>query len=82
MYEYKTIPVSKMLTTKEGRNLGEELAIYIENIINTEAKKGWEFYRADNYCISETLGCLSSIIGKTGNLENYNLLVFKKEITN
>ena len=79
MYEYKTVPVPSHLATQEGRDLAQELANYIQNIINNMAKDGWEFYRADNFSISETLGCLSSLFGVKPNMENYNILTFRKQ---
>lgn len=79
MYEYKMIPVAKNLAAPQGKDLGQTLADYIEKEVNKMAEAGWEFYRADNYSVSELLGCLGTLLGQTGNVESYNLLVFRRE---
>lgn len=80
MYEYKTVDVPKTLIAKEGRSLSQELALCIKNLINENAKDGWEFYRADEYTVSEPQGCLAVFAGSKGQFGTFNILVFRKEI--
>ena len=78
-YEYKVVPVPRNLATKQGKDLANTIAEYVENTINNMANDNWEFYRADEYTACEVLGCLAALTGQTGKSENYNLLVFRRE---
>lgn len=79
-YIYKMIPVPRNIAVKSGKDLGESIAEYVEETVNKMAEEGWEFYRSDEYTVSELLGCLPSLFGQTGKVESYNVLSFRKEI--
>lgn len=80
-YSYKVIPALKSIGVIKGKNFGESLAKWVEDAINKMSDDGWEFYRIDNFTAEELAGCIGSLfLGRTGNTENYNLLIFRKEI--
>lgn len=78
MYEYKTVDIPKTLIAKKGNSLAQELALCVQTLINENCQDGWEFYRADEYSVSEPQGCLAALAGSTGQIGTYSILVFRR----
>ena len=74
-YEYKCVAGPKELVVKSASDASTAISSYA-NIINAEAKDGWEFVSIETMAVSEAPGCLST--GKVLPV-NFNMLVFRRE---
>ena len=58
---------------------GGEAAQYLENVVNQEARQGWEFYRVDNIGVELRPGCLFALFGQKATYTNYYVVTFRRE---
>lgn len=75
-YEYRVIPAPKRAKRAKGaRTLQDKFAATLTDLINTEAREGWEYQRAESLPVEEKKSMLSAAT------ESYNsVLVFRREI--
>lgn len=52
---------------------------YMQNLVDTHAVSGWEFYRVDAIYVAEKPGCLQSLFGKKEDYYNLNVICFRRE---
>lgn len=57
---------------------GIEAAVYPQNMVNTHAEDGWEFYRIDTIGVSVKPGCFDALIGKKNVLNHYYVISLRK----
>ena len=74
-YEYKTVPAPMVLAIKTQQEANQAIANFGE-LINREAVGGWEFHSMETITTSEAQGCGGSGSPK---IQNYNMLIFKRE---
>ena len=81
-FKYKMVQVPRHIGVmqKQLRDVPESevLARYVENVVNEQAKEGWEFYRADEMALSVSPGCLGSLLGAKETTMQYNVLTFRQ----
>jgi len=77
MFEYKCIagPTTIAITTDSEQNTA---ALRFEEIINKEARGGWEFVCMDEYRTSKPPGCFG---GSQPEISLLKLLIFKRQIS-
>jgi len=79
-YQYKMVQISPTIwvSAKEGRDQGVA-ADYLEEVVNTHAVQGWEFYRIDTIGVTEQpSGCLATLFGSKATNLNYYVVTFRK----
>jgi hypothetical protein len=78
MYQYKMVQVPPNIQIQAKQHKGNEAAAYLENIVNTHASEGWEFYRVDSIGVSVTPGCLAGLFGQKDAFNTYYVVCFRK----
>ena len=78
-YIYKMIQVPPTIDVKQKEHRGNEAAVYMESIVNSIAKEGWEFYRVDTIGVQVSPGCIASLFGQKMMYTNYHVITFRKE---
>lgn len=75
-YEYRVIPAPKRgKKVKGARSNQERFAYALTEVMNTEARNGWEYHRAESLPVEEKKSMLSSAT------ESYqSVLVFRRVI--
>lgn len=81
-YKYKMVQIAPMLSINEQDRKGNELAQYLEDVVNEYAAAGWEFDRVDTFTeeIIAKPGCFG---GKSEDLKKHKasyVASFRKRI--
>ncbi len=74
-YEYKVVPAPNRGEKERGaKTAAERFGVALSNLMNSMAREGWEYQRA------ETLPC-EERVGFTGKATNFqNMLVFRRSL--
>jgi len=78
-YQYKMVQVPPVIRIKYKEQQGGEAAAYLEEIVNQQAREGWEFYRVDPIGIHTQPGCFASLFGQKALTLKYYVITFRKE---
>lgn len=78
MYQYKMVQVPPSINVQEKSQVGNEAAVYLEGIVNEQAKEGWEFYRVDSIGVNVQPGCISALAGQKAAEATYYVVSFRK----
>ncbi len=78
MYQYKMVQVPPNIEVQAKTQKGNEAAAYLENIVNANARDGWEFYRVDPIGVNVQPGCLAGLLGQRTILTTYYVVSFRK----
>lgn len=79
-YEYRMIQLAPTISVDARKEMGNEAAIYLESIVNEQAKQGWEFYRVDTIGVVTKPGCLGSLFGAKETAIEYYVATFRKPV--
>ena len=74
-YIYKSIPFVGQVESLSPSTVADQLT----NLINVNAKSGWDFYQINSVNIAVSPGCLASLFGKESFEKKYDMLIFRKE---
>lgn len=78
MYTYKMVQVPPNIEVRAKEHRGNEAAAYLQNVVNTHAADGWEYYRVDTIGVSVKPGCFDALFGKKEVLNHYYVIAFRK----
>ena len=78
MAQYKCVPAPKELVIDKKGSYDSAVRSFAD-LINTEAKDGWEFYSMENIAVTQKPGCLMALIGKKEETVYFNMLIFMKK---
>jgi hypothetical protein len=78
-YEYRMVQIPPSIVIKQSHTTGNEAALYLERVVNEQAKKGWEFMRVDTIGVQIRPGCLMSLLGGQATMINYYVVTFRRE---
>lgn len=78
MYIYKMVQVPPNIEVRAKEHRGNEAAVYLENVVNSYAEDGWEFYRIDTVGVSVKAGCFDALLGKKNMLSSYYVISLRK----
>ncbi len=78
-HQYKMIQVPPAIRIKAKDYQGGEAAAYLEEIVNEQARNGWEFFRVDTIGVRSDPGCLGAIFGQKSVMLDYYVITFRKE---
>lgn len=53
-------------------------AAYLQNVVNSMADDGWEFYRVDPIGVSIQPGCLGFLMGRQPSNTTYHVITFRR----
>lgn len=76
-YVYQAIPFRGKVQTVDIDAVAKQL----NDLINVESAKGWEFYQINSVSITVSPGCLASLFGAKGFPMSYDMAIFRKEFT-
>jgi hypothetical protein len=79
MYQYKMVQVPPNIEVQANTHRGDEAAAYLENIVNTHARDGWEFYRIDPLGVNVKPGCIAGLLGQKEASITYYVISFRKQ---
>ncbi|QFS86284.1 MULTISPECIES: DUF4177 domain-containing protein [unclassified Marinobacter] len=79
MYQYKMVQVPPNIEVQAKQQRGNEAAAYLEDVVNTYAKDGWEFYRVDAIGVNVKPGCIAGLFGQKEALSTYHVVSFRKQ---
>ena len=77
-YQYKMVQIPANISVS-GVERGREAAQYLENVVNQEARQGWEFYRVDEIGVEVRPGCLMALFGQKATYTQYYVVTFRRE---
>ena len=80
MYQYKMVQIPPNIAIK-SKARGNEAAAHLEEIINTQAQEGWEFYRVDTIGVKVEPGCLAGLFGQKEAVNTYYVITLRKQQT-
>ena len=76
--QYKCVPApSELVIDNKGSYDGAVRSF--ADIINREAKGGWNFHSMENIAVRQQPGCLAGLFGQKETTVYFNMLVFSKE---
>lgn len=75
-YEYKTVPAPMVLSIKTAKEAEAAIGKF-SDMLNAEARGGWEFHSMETISTEEAPGCTS---GGKSTVKHYNMLVFKRPV--
>lgn len=78
MYQYKMVQVPPNIEVQAKTHNGTEAAVYLEDVVNRNARDGWEFYRIDPIGVNVKPGCIAGILGQKEALITYYVISFRK----
>jgi len=78
MYIYKMVQVPPNIEVRAKEQRGNEAAAYLQDVVNTHAENGWEFYRIDTIGVSVKPGCFDALFGKKDVLSHYYVISLRK----
>ncbi len=79
-YQYKMVQVPPNIQIQAKNVKGNEAASYLESIVASTAKDGWEFYRVDAIGVQETPGCIAGLLGAKTVERVYYVVSFRKSV--
>ena len=77
MYQYKVVPFIGKVKSKEG---AEEVALQLQNLINSYSQKGWILQQVVDVNIEIAPGCLPALSGAKQTYTRYDQLIFRREV--
>ncbi|WP_445399897.1 hypothetical protein [Zobellella sp. An-6] len=78
VYEYKMVQVPPNISVEKKNHKGNEAAAYLQDIANTMANDGWEFYRIDSVGVSVQPGCFGALTGSRAEQSLYYVISFRR----
>lgn len=78
MYIYKMVQVPPTIEVRAKEHRVNEAAVYLQNVVNTHAEDGGEFYRIDTIGVSVKPGCFDALMGKKNVLNQYYVISMRK----
>ena len=77
-YQYNMIQVPPNISI-QGAERGQEAAQYLQNVVNEQARQGWEFHRVDTIGVEVKPGCLFALLGRSAEYTQYFVITFRRE---
>ncbi len=77
-YVYKVVPFIGQIKENDKQGAAK-VAGQLQQLLDTYAAEGWEFYRIDQVQIAIRPGCLSALLGGRINYINFDQVIFRKE---
>ena len=78
MYQYKMVQVPPNIEVL-AKESGSEAAVYLEDVVNSQAAEGWEFHRVDEIGVLVKAGCLMRLIGREDEYRTYYVISFRRQ---
>jgi hypothetical protein len=79
--EYKMVQIPRNLEIRGGAH-GNEAAQYLQRLVNSYARSGWEFQRVDEIGVQEAPGCLAGLfLGQKAAFTSYYVVTFRRDAT-
>ena len=79
-YEYRMRQIPPVLDTGSTKEVGNEAATYLEQLVNSMAGQGWEFFRVDAMGVYVRAGCLGALMGKRAERVDYYVVTFRRPV--
>jgi predicted GNAT family acetyltransferase len=77
-FEYRMFQIPPNVTVKQKDAKGDEAALYLQRIVNEQARQGWEFVRVDTIGVQTEPGCLGSLLGAQATMFHYYVVTFRR----
>ena len=77
-YKYKMIQVPQAIEVKQREHRGNEAAVYLQSVVDSEVREGWEFYRVDSIGVQVKPGCLAGLLGQAIQYSTYHVITFRQ----
>lgn len=79
-YQYRMVQIAPTVLSK-GTSQDQAAANYLQQIVNENARDGWEFYRIDQFSVAVNGCCLLAFMGTSPNSTTvYYVVTFRKAI--
>jgi len=79
-YEYRMVQIPPNVSVAAKKHKGNEAAAYLQEVVDTHAQDGWEFYRIDSIGVETTPGCLAGLFGQKATLSHYHVISLRREV--
>ena len=78
-YEYKVVPfIGRLKSGVFNVENAEKVSEQLQQLIDTYAQQGWEFYRIDPVQIQIQPGCLAGLFGQRVSWINFDQVIFRR----
>lgn len=77
-YEYQMVQIPPNIIVAKKGYAGNEAAGYLQDVVNTMSKEGWEFYRVDSIGVQVQPGCLAGLFGSKVEEHLYYVVTFRR----
>lgn len=74
-YVYKVVPFIGKLKNGQGAH---EVTKQLQEVIDSAARQGWEFYQLAETNIEISPGCIAGLFGAKESYVKFNQLIFRK----
>ena len=78
LFIYKMAQIPPDIEVAQRDQIGQKAAVYLERIVNGQAREGWEFYRVDPIGVQIPPGCLSVFFGATTQKMEFYVVTFRR----
>jgi hypothetical protein len=72
------VQIPPSIELRQGTPVGQLAAAYLENVVNTQALEGWDFYRVDSIGVRVAPGCLGAFLGERPSNTEYYVVTFRR----
>jgi hypothetical protein len=77
-YEYMMEQIPQVIEISSGSSHAGRAAAYLQSVVDSYAKRGWEFYRVDEIGVRRNAGCLGALFGMSGETVLYYVVTFRR----
>lgn len=74
-YTYKVVPFIGKIKSGQG---AEVVSAQLQDIINTYAAEGWDYYELTSSTIQVAPGCFAGLFGASASYISYDQIIFRK----
>lgn len=77
IYRYKMVQIPPNLVVSKEQESFDAAAVYLEQITNTMAQQGWEFFRVDSLNVAVRPGCWGLFTEQRESLRTCYVVTFR-----
>jgi len=77
-FEYKMVQIPPTIVVREAK--GQEAAVYLDEVVNSQARQGWDFYRVDQIGVQVASGCLTALLGAKAETVFHYVITFRRKV--
>jgi hypothetical protein len=73
--DYRMVQIPRTFRVQGQDN---EVAMFLQNLVNEHSNAGWDFYRVDEVGVISSPSCLAALLGARESVISYYVVTFKR----